>query len=202
MVELKFMSRFLATALLAVTLTGFTSSFARAQSPGEDGIDVRVEFKNDVIHIDVLVPVAASPKEVWDVITDYDGAERFITNLKTSTIDSRNGNTWIVSQEMIAKVGPFSTNIVTVRELQLTPFELVRSRMIRGNMKRADAITRVVADGAITKIVMHSESVPDFWLPGFMGRGFIERSTREQFVNLRNEILRRKKPVIEKTSNQ
>jgi uncharacterized protein YndB with AHSA1/START domain len=202
MSKLKFMTRMLAIALLAATLTDLTSSFARAQSAGEDGIDVRVEFKNDVIHIDVMVPVAASPQEVWDVITDYDGAERFITNLKTSTIDSRNGNTWVVSQEMIAKVGPFSTSINTVRELQLTPYELIRSRMIRGNMKRADSITRVVTDGSITRIVMHSESVPDFWLPGFMGRGFIERSTREQFVNLRNEILRRKKPVIEKTANQ
>jgi uncharacterized protein YndB with AHSA1/START domain len=148
------------------------------------------------------VPVPATPAEVWNVITDYDGAERFITNLKSSTIDSRNGNTWVVSQEMVARVGPFSTTINTVRELQLTPFELVQSRMIRGNMKRADAITRVVTEGAISKIVMHSESIPDFWLPAFMSRGFIERSTREQFVNLRNEILRRKKPAIEKTANQ
>ncbi len=175
---------------------------AHAQSMGDEGIDVRVEYKGDVIPIDVVVPVAATPAEVWNVITDYDGAERFITNLKTSTIDSRNGNTWVVSQEMVARVGPFSTTINTVRELQLTPFELVQSRMIRGNMKRADAITRVVTEGSISKIVMHSESIPDFWLPAFMSRGFIERSTREQFVNLRNEILRRKKSPIEKTANQ
>jgi hypothetical protein len=188
---------------LFVALLAMTAHFsAHAQLMGDEGIDVRVEYKGDVIHIDVVVPVPATPAEVWNVITDYDGAERFITNLKTSTIDSRNGNTWVVSQEMVARVGPFSTTINTVRELQLTPFELVQSRMIRGNMKRADAITRVVTEGAISKIVMHSESIPDFWLPAFMSRGFIERSTREQFVNLRNEILRRKKPAIEKTANQ
>jgi hypothetical protein len=186
-----------------LALLAMTAHFsAHAQSMGDEGIDVRVEYKGDVIHIDVVVPVPATPAEVWNVITDYDGAERFITNLKSSTIDSRNGNTWVVSQEMVARVGPFSTTINTVRELQLTPFELVQSRMIRGNMKRADAITRVVTEGAISKIVMHSESIPDFWLPAFMSRGFIERSTREQFVNLRNEILRRKKPAIEKTANQ
>lgn len=193
--------QFLIASLLA--LLAMTAHFsAHAQLMGDEGIDVRVEYKGDVIHIDVVVPVPATPAEVWNVITDYDGAERFITNLKTSTIDSRNGNTWVVSQEMVARVGPFSTTINTVRELQLTPFELVQSRMIRGNMKRADAITRVVTEGAISKIVMHSESIPDFWLPAFMSRGFIERSTREQFVNLRNEILRRKKPAIEKTANQ
>lgn len=193
--------QFLIASLLA--LLAMTAHFsAHAQLMGDEGIDVRVEYKGDVIHIDVVVPVAATPAEVWNVITDYDGAERFITNLKSSTIDSRNGNTWVVSQEMVARVGPFSTTINTVRELQLTPFELVQSRMIRGNMKRADAITRVVTEGAISKIVMHSESIPDFWLPAFMSRGFIERSTREQFVNLRNEILRRKKPAIEKTANQ
>lgn len=197
-----FLTSILLTALMAVNLALLGSGAAHAQSMGDEGIDVRVEFKGDVIHIDVVVPVAATPAEIWDVITDYDNAERFITNLKSSRIESRRGNTWVVSQEMIARVGPFSTSINTVRELQLTPPELVNSRMIRGNMKRADAITRVVTDGSISKIVMHSESVPDFWLPGFMSRGFIDRSTREQFVNLRNEILRRKKSPIEKTANQ
>lgn len=196
------MTRQFIVTLFVALLAMLVALSAHAQSMGDEGIDVRVEYKGDVIHIDVVVPVPATPAEVWNVITDYDGAERFITNLKSSTIDSRNGNTWVVSQEMVARVGPFSTTINTVRELQLTPFELVQSRMIRGNMKRADAITRVVTEGAISKIVMHSESIPDFWLPAFMSRGFIERSTREQFTNLRNEILRRKKPAIEKTANQ
>ena len=191
--------QFLIAGLLALlAMTAHLS--ARAQSMGDEGIDIRVEYKGDVIHIDAVVPVPATPMEIWDVITDYDGAERFITNLKTSAIESRNGNTWVVSQEMIARLGPFSTSINTVRELQLTPYELVQSRMIRGNMKRADAITRVIPEGAISKIVMHSESIPDFWLPAFMSRGFIERSTREQFTNLRNEILRRKKSSVEKTA--
>lgn len=190
----------LQAAFLALLLIFAWQPAALAQSGSDADITVQVVYNGDVIHIDVVVPVRATPEEVWAVITDYDNAARFISNLKSSKVLSRNGPTWTVSQEMVARFGPFSTEINTVRELQLTPHELVRSRMLSGNMKRADAITRLVSDGPFTRIIMHSESIPDFWLPAFMSRGFIEDQTREQFVNLRKEVLRRSKPSSAKSA--
>ena len=194
MVKLDSVSKPFISILLALLLTFACQEPVLAQAANDADITVQVVYNGDVIHVNVVVPVPATPEEVWAVITDYDNAARFITNLKSSKVLSRNGSTWVVSQEMVARLGPFSTEVNTVRELQLTSNELVRSRILSGNMKRADNITRLVTEGPVTKIIMHSESIPDFWLPAFMGRGFIEQQTRDQFINLRNEILRRKKP--------
>ena len=163
---------------------------------------VRVERQGDAFAVRVETAIAADTAVAWQVLTDYNRLAEFVPDMRASRVLSAPGEALRIEQQGEAGFLLFKFAIDVELAIEETPLQRLSFRAIRGNMKRADAITRVVADGAITKIVMHSESVPDFWLPGFMGRGFIERSTREQFVNLRNEILRRKKPVIEKTSNQ
>ena len=177
--------------LLLVMLALYAPGLFADPAPEKD-IDVNVRITAGEIHVDVSLYVAASPGEVWAVITDYDHAAEFITDLESSRVLSRSGDTLQVYQKGKASFGPFTFPLETLREIQLAPPAEMRSRLISGNMEKLVTTTRLEAEGAGTRIVNHAESIPDFWIPPIIGEIFIRRETRDKFQQLSNEIMRRK----------
>jgi len=59
-------------------------------------------------------------------------------------------------------------------------------------MKKLEGTTRLAAADSGTRITYHGESIPNVWIPPGIGKTFIERETREQFAEMRQEILKRK----------
>ena len=47
-------------------------------------ISVHVEMRGEVIRVDVDLIIAAPPKEVWEVLTDFERLPRFISNITSS----------------------------------------------------------------------------------------------------------------------
>lgn len=178
-----------ARTLLAAALC---LSVAHAEPASERDIEVRVEIVGDLVHIDASFHVEATPQEAWAVITDYDGATGFISDLEASLVLAREGDTMRVYQKGKAKFGPFSFPVESVREIRLTPFESTQSRVVSGSMKQLDVTTRLAPEGSGTRITNHTESIPEVWIPPIVGRLFIAHETREKFRELRDEILRRK----------
>lgn len=169
---------------------------ATACAEKDRDVDVTVQVDGDTVHVDVAFAVKASPQEVWAVITDFEHMAQFISNLTSSQVLSRNGNVVIATQKGKASVGPLSFEFDSVRELRLTPFEEIRTRMVSGNMKSFESVTRLHADGSATRFDYHSVAVPGTWIPPVIGRNFIEAETREQFGEMRREILRRNHAVV------
>lgn len=180
------MSRFSALLLLALA----TGPVAAADATGE--IAVRVDIVEDVIRIDAELTIPASVREVWDVLTDFEHAPRFVSNLASSKVLARNGNVVRVAQTGKAGFGPFSFEFKSTREVTLTPFEKLESRMIEGNMKRLRSTTELEAVGKATRLTHHSESVPESLLLLNLGRSVIESETQEHYREILREVLRRK----------
>lgn len=178
-------------SLLIALLAWHTPGLA-ADPVYKQDIDVKVEFVGDEVHVDASLLILATLEEVWSVITDYDHATEFISDLQSSYVVSRSGDTLQIMQKGQMRIGPFSLPVETLREVQLTPFTEVRSRLISGNMKRLVTTTRLVAEEGGTRIVNHAESIPDFWIPPLIGKLFIRREARDKFLQLGNEIMRRK----------
>ena len=126
------------------------------------------------------------------MLTDYDSAVTFMSNLDSSVTLSRNNNTVVVAQKASKGFGPFSVSVETVKEFQLTPFEKIQSRNLSGSMKKYAATTRLTEEKSGTLIAFHAESIPDVWIPPLIGRGLIEQETRSHLEQLRDEIIRRK----------
>lgn len=177
---------------LLIALLAWYSPGSIAAPDQRQDIDIKVDFVGDEVHVDASLFIAASRDEVWAVITDYDHATEFITDLHFSHVVSRSGDTLQVMQKGKMRVGPFTFPVETLREIQLTPFIEMRSRLISGNMKKLVTTTRLAAEGNGTRIFNHAASVPDFWVPPLIGKLFIRRETRDKFEQLRNEIVRRK----------
>jgi len=176
--------------LLAATLSTFFAIPALADS--DEAIELDVRIQDEQVFVDVNFHVRATPQEAWAVMTDYDHATAFISNLERSAILARTDDTLLVSQKGTMGFGPFSMMIETVTEVRLTPYEKMQARMLSGNMKKNESTTRLIADASGTRVVYHLESIPEVWMPPIIGRALVEFETRARFRQLRDEILRRK----------
>ena len=178
--------------LLLIAVSLFCLFAFHANADADKAIDVGVRIQDDEVIVDVTCHVRATPQEAWAVMTDYDHAADFISNLDKSVILSRTDEMLVVSQKGRMGYGPFSVPIETVTEIHLTPYAKMQGRMVSGNMKKNESMTRLIPDAGGTRIVYHLESIPDVWVPPIIGRAIVEFETRARFGQLLDEILRRK----------
>jgi len=162
---------------------------AAAESPD---IEVKVQVDGGDVHIESSVLVDATPQEVWAVLTDFEHMPQFISNLRSSKVVARSGDTVTIAQSWEASFGPLGFISESTRELRLAPYELIRSRLVSGNIKRFESVTRLRAEDGGTRITYVSDTDPGRWIPPVVGPHFIEHEAREQFAETRREILRRK----------
>lgn len=177
--------------LLLFGITFFCASFCLAADTNSD-LAVQVTERGDVIHVDVELLIPASPKEVWDVLTDFENLPRFISNITSSKIVARDGNTVRVFQSGKTSFGPLTFEFQSEREITLTPYTRFESRMISGNLKRYSGATQLESVNGETKLRFHSESVPRIILSTGLARPLIEAETREHYQEIRNEVVRRR----------
>jgi hypothetical protein len=154
-------------------------------------IQVRVQKNGPEIAVEVDCPVSTSIAVAWEVLTDYDHMADFISNLESSSVQARDGNTLQVYQKGKAARGPLKITFENVREVELVPYQEIRSRLISGDLKASAFTTRVVDDGVQIHIVNSGKYTPKIWVPPFIGPALIEAETRKQFGEIRAEILRR-----------
>jgi uncharacterized membrane protein len=176
---------------LAIALLGVCASAALAlQAP--DDIDVDVREVGNLVVIDVAMHVAAPPRVAWDVLTDFDNMARIVSSVESSRVLEGSAERVVVHQTGAYHEGLLRFGYETLREVRLTPYSAMQSRLIRGTLARLDGDTRLAAaPGGGTQIVSHGECVPGQWIPPVVGRHFIARATRLQYAEMRREMLRR-----------
>jgi hypothetical protein len=172
-----------------VLLLGVVASAYGADS---HDIDVDVDVDDGVVKVVASYFVEASPREVWGVITDFENMPRFVLNVRSCIVLSRNGDLVTLSQGGDASYGPIKFPFESVRELRLFPERRIESRMISGTMKHYQGVTELNPEGSGTRVRQRSEAVPNRWVPPIVGPRFVAHETREQLGQFRDEILRRK----------
>ncbi len=164
----------------------------RADPHAASDIVVHVKKKGATIIVDVDMAVQVPPLAAWEVLTDYDHMAQFVTNVQSSKITDRKGNTLVVTQKSGTAFGLLKFSFDNVREVELVPHSEVRSKLISGDMKASAFTTRIMSDGGGgARVTNHGEFVPTMWVPPVIGTAFLEAETRKQFHELRNEMMRR-----------
>jgi hypothetical protein len=169
-----------APVLAVVAFLTCTTQAAAAADPDE--ITVTAGHTGDVVTIDVGVCVLANAEEAWDVLTDFEHMAEIVSNLESSRVLRRSGNSLIVSQRGRANRGPLSFSFDTVRLVDLDPQVTIHSRLLSGSLKGLDGETRLVQHGARTLITNHGEFVPDVGVPPIIGIHFIEAEARNSLA--------------------
>ena len=187
------LSRLLRAAALAALAVALFQPAARADNGGN--VSVRVDIQDETVRINAETVIAATPREVWEVLTDWENLPKFISNIAASKVISRSDQVVRVAQTGKAGFGPFTFEFQSTREMKLSPYERFESRMVAGNMKQFRGLTSLDAVEAGTRIRYQSEAVPDTVLPLGLARSTIEAETREHYLEVGREVLRRKAAV-------
>ncbi|WP_235001406.1 SRPBCC family protein [Nitrosovibrio sp. Nv4] len=181
-----------ASLLLFIWSVLFTTA-SLADSPEGGDIEVKVKMVGESIIVDVTFSVPATQQEVWAVLTDFDHMADFVSNLRESKVASVSGDTITIFQRGAATYGPISYPFKSTREIRLMPFDKIRTHLISGNMRKMEGTTYLIHEGAQTRVIHHTDTIPEIWFPLAVGQVFIEHEMREQFHEMRNEIIRRKR---------
>lgn len=157
--------------------------------------EIEVKVQNDgeriLVYATFVVPVV--PQQAWAVLTDFDNISSFISSVQSSKVTNGTGNNLQVSQRGVTQFGFFIFSFDSVREVNLTPFNKIQERMISGNMRKMEETTVLLPEGNQTRITYQADIVPDLWILRLAGQFFIENEAREQFQQIKNEMIRRGK---------
>ena len=176
----------------------FTAGASADSLEGKD-IEVQVNMVGENIIIDLSFAVPATQQEVWDVLIDFDRMADFVSNLKESKVVSISEDTLTIFQRGAATYGPVRYPFESTREVKLIPYHKIRTHLISGNMHKMEGITYLVDEGGQTRVIHRTDTIPKVWIPAAVGKVFIEHEMREQFNEMRNEIIKRKKAGLKET---
>lgn len=154
-------------------------------------VSVQVQKRGATVVIDVDMPVAAAPATAWAVLTDYDDMATFLSNLSSSKVVERRGETLHVAQSGSTKVAFMTFSFAAVRAVDLVPMREIRSSLVSGDFKSYASTTRLLDDPKGVRVVHHGEYVPKAWLPPMVGISVIESETKKQFAEFAVEMLKR-----------
>lgn len=183
-------------ALLLLACAAFLVPAISAAAQQPDDIDVNVQISGDEVIVDLSLLVPATRQETWAVLTDFAHMSGFVSNLKESRVTASAGDTLEIFQRGSAAYGPISFPFESTRAIRLTPQEMIQSHLLSGSMRKMEGTTRLTEEGTQTRIVYHADTVPGVWIPPLLGKTFIEHEAREQFNEMRHEIMRRQHPPI------
>jgi hypothetical protein len=178
--------RFLMLALNALLAAAAPASAAAVDTR------VAVSRRGDVFLVDAVLVAPVTGREAWNVLTDFDAMSAFVPNLDTSRVTARDGERLRVEQTGVARWGLLAHSFSMVREVELEPMQLVRSRSLSESSMQVRSLTRFAAVAGGTEIRHHFEFSTDTWMPAALVEPFLRHEVREQFDAVVAEMLRRR----------
>lgn len=171
---------------LALVLTAGTPHGARAEPHPFSVRRVDGEYI-----VEGSLTVAVPPLVAWEVLTDYDDMSRFVVDMRESRVLESAGMQLRVLQRGVTRLGPLSFDYEVEREVTLDPHRAVRSRAVRGNMRKLEMETLLTALSGGVRVDYRAVLVPDFWVPPLIGPAVLRRQAERQFEALIAEMTRR-----------
>jgi carbon monoxide dehydrogenase subunit G len=160
----------------------------------EPEILVGIEKSGEAFIVEARINLQVPLRTAWEVLTDFDNMTGILSNLASSKIVRRNGNTLVVDQEGTAHYGIFSYSFASEREIRLEPMKRIFARQISGNAKRFESELDLSQTGLVTLIRYRAEVVPDSGVGRTFGGHFIQHEVEEQFTAMVVEMKRRSVP--------
>lgn len=157
----------------------------------EPRVAVAVRQSGEVFIVDATTEVPVPLRTAWQVLTDFDHMTSILGNLTSSKVLRRDGDTWIVRQEGVARYGLFSFSFVSEREMRLEPMKRILAKHLSGTLKRMESEAKIVTLDQGVQIRYHAESVPDSVLARMFGASFARHEVEEQFLAMAREMRRR-----------
>ena len=119
--------------------------------------------------------VAASPADVWRILTDYDRMAEFVPDMHSARVLSRSGDTAVVEQLGVAHFLFFRRAIRLVVQVREQPISQIDISLVDGDMKVYNCTWKLVPvpDTGGTRVIYSGALAPKFYVPGMLGSNLI-----------------------------
>ncbi|MEO5616349.1 MAG: SRPBCC family protein [Candidatus Eisenbacteria bacterium] len=166
-----------------------TDAAAAARS---DGIDVRVDRDSAGLEVEGRCRINASASTAWDVLTDYDGIEKFVSSMKESRVTRRDDDGILVDQMATGRMFLFTRRIRTTLRVHEEPPGRIRFEDVLGrDFKSYRGEWRIEKKRGAVEIVYRLRARPSFSMPDFVMRGLFRDTAHDLLAEVRTEIERR-----------
>ena len=182
--SMKCTATLIATGALAAVLSVPSPAQTQAVSirTGRDGEFVTVSA-SALMHVDLRV--------AWAVLSDYDHLSKFIPDMESSRVVSREGNKLRVEQKGDVGFLFYREPVNVLLEVDEEPPRLIVARSISGNVKGLETRYELHPSASGVRLVYTGRFVPSFSIPPLIGMPIVSRMIERRFRAMVEEIQRR-----------
>lgn len=172
--------------LLACCLLAFPLKPAAMQA-----VVVDVQHQGSTYTIDMDLQVMASPKAVFNVLSDYARLHRLSENIRESVLlVSYNDHHHRIRTITSACILFFCNVLIQVQDINEIEGREIRAVALAqaSNVKHATVHWRIAPEAQHTRLKVRAQITPKFWVPPLIGPWFIKQSLRGGMMEMVENI--------------
>jgi len=173
-------------ALAAIALAAAWSAPCFAQS-----ISIHTVRDGEFVTVSASVVMRVDLHVAWAVLSDYDQLARFIPDMKSSRVISREGNKLRVEQKGEMGFFFYKEPVDILLDVHEEPPTRITARGIEGNIKGLETRYELHSSDAGVRLDYAGRFIPDFSIPPLIGMPIMNRLIERRFRAMVNEIQRR-----------
>jgi ribosome-associated toxin RatA of RatAB toxin-antitoxin module len=154
-------------------------------------IETQIERQGEYITVNASALMQVDARIAWEVLSDYDHLARFIPDMKSSRVVSRDGNRVRVEQKGDFGFFFYRQPVEVILEVVEEPRRRIDARRISGNIRDLETRYELDASDAGVKLDYVGRFIPDFSVPPFFGMAMVRRVIERRFRSMVEEIVRR-----------
>lgn len=168
------------------------SAVGVAEAGERDGIELNVARARAVLTIEGRFRTPATSLAAWNVLTDYDSIERFVSSMRESRVVRRTSDSVWVEQEALGRMMMFRRKLhVRLRIHETRPTRIRFEDVLRRDFHTYRGEWRIEEGAAGTTVVYRLEADPSAAIPDFIARGLFRATAFDLLSQVRAEIERR-----------
>jgi len=160
----------------------------RAEAPD---VLIHTERLGDFVIVSASAVMKVDQRIAWAVLSDYDDLARFIPDMKSSRVVSRDGNRLRVEQRGDIGFFFYSEPVNVLLDVHEEPPTRITARGIEGNIKGLETRYELQSSAAGVRLDYTGRFEPDFSIPPLIGMPIMNRVIERRFRAMVNEIQRR-----------
>jgi len=154
-------------------------------------VSIRTARDGDFITVSASAVMRVDPHIAWTTLSDYDHLAKFIPDMKSSRVISRQGNTVRVEQKGDVGFLFYKEPVSMLLEVNEEPPTRITARGIEGNVKGLETRYELRTSPAGVRLDYAGRFEPDFSIPPLIGMPIMNRLIERRFRAMVAEIQRR-----------
>jgi ribosome-associated toxin RatA of RatAB toxin-antitoxin module len=171
-----------------VALAFVLAAPCRAEAPD---VLIHIERRGDFVIVSASAVMKVDQRIAWAVLSDYDDLARFIPDMKSSRVVSRDGDRLRVEQRGDVGFFFYSEPVNVLLDVHEEPPTRITARGIEGNIKGLETRYELRPSASGIRLEYAGRFVPNFPIPPLIGMPLVNRLIERRFRAMVDEIQRR-----------